>query len=257
MTGHIANPPDISQGATHLKYKVELSNDGGSTWTQHLSNTFTLGRDQLLNAIWSDLPSATQSVDGDGWYEYQEDLIGDGTNPKIFPVGNLLARWQTGGLTGLWKIRIKAKNPDIVGPVWISDDVTVMLDNTAPTVSITITSGGGACADFLIGDVISGTYAVSDEHFGSLRFSVLPALGGSFTNPAPLPAGPTMPLRRTFAGGVPTIGEAGNWSLDTTGMPRCGYVIELWAWDRTIRNSGFIGFGDRVVVGLCLRETTE
>jgi len=57
-------------------------------------------------------------------------------------------------------------------------------------------------------------------HFGRLRLTVAPALGGSFTSPAPLPAGSTMPLDRTYAGGVSTFGEAGNWSLDTTGMPK-------------------------------------
>lgn len=257
VTGHIADPPDISSGAAKLKYRVEVSDDGGLTW-EFVTNSFTLQRDQLLNGIWSDLPAVTQSVDADGYYEYQEDLTDGLGNAMIFPVGNVLARWQTGGKTGLWRLRIRVKNPGI-GPDWFSNVVTLRLDNTAPVPNITITSGGGECADFTIGDVISGTYSVSDQHFGSLMFRVLPAeisgnpTGGSFTAPAPLPAGPTMPLVRTYAGGVPTLGEAGNWSLDTTGMPQCGYVIELLATDRTIINSGSIGFQAHDVVGLCLR----
>jgi hypothetical protein len=180
-------------------------------------------------------------------------------------VGNVLARWNTSGQTGLWMIRIRAKDPANVGPEWMSNVVAVRLDDAAPTGGasdpsrpyIEITSGGGNCADFTVGDVISGSYEVSDEHFGSLTLSVQPALGGSFTSPAPLPAGPTMPLTRSYSGGVPTTGEAGTWSLDTSGMPRCGYVLVLNASDRTIVNSGFVGRTNQGVVGLCLREEGE
>ena len=256
ITGHIGNAPDISAGATKLKYRVEISGDGGATW-QRLTNSFTLPRDQLLNGIWSDLPDITQAVDGDDWYEYQEDLVDGPGNAMIFPVGNVLARWNTGGLSGLWRLRIRATDPAAPGPVWTSNVVTLRLDNDAPDALLSITSGGGECADFNTGDVISGTYEASDAHFRNLSLSVAPALGGSFTSPAPLPPGGTMPLSRSYAGGVPTSGEAGSWSLDTSGMPACGYVITLNVWDRTIRNSGFIGHHAAAVVGLCLREPGE
>jgi len=256
VTGHIGNAPDISAGATKLKYRVEISGDGGLTW-QRVTNPFTLKRDQLLNGIWSDLPDITQSVDTDDWYEYEEDLADGPGNAMIFPVGNVLARWNTSGLSGVWKLRIRAKHPGAPGPVWTSNVVTVKIDNADPDAAITITSGGGPCADFTIGDVVSGTYSATDLHFGSLRLSVSPAMGGSFTSPPPLPAGSTMPLTRTYGGGVPTTGDLGSWSLDTSGMPRCGYVVRLHVWDRTIVNSGFIGRHDSAVVGLCLREPGE
>jgi len=250
ITGHIANTADISAGATNLKYMVEIRENGGS-W-QPLSNSFDLGRDQLLNGVWSDLPKANQSVDAINWYEYQEDLIGGPGNAQIFPVGNVLARWQTTGKTGLWNIRIKAKDPAVLGPVWYSSVVRVMLDDDAPDPAINITSGGGDCADFTIGDVIDGTYSASDAHLRQVRLIVEPAKGGSFTSPAPLPAGATMPLNRLFS---PTkTFENGSWSLDTTGMPRCGYIIKLRAWDNTIVNSGYVGRHQSAVVGLCLRD---
>ncbi len=267
LTGHIANTPDISSGATKLKYRVEVSDNGGATW-QRVTNTFNLDRDQLLDGIWSDLPDTTMAVDVDDYYEYQEDLVDGLGNAQFFPVGNVLARWQTGGLTGLWQIRITAKDPANPGPTWTSNVVTVRIDNAAPTGGasdptrpyITIASGEGACADFTIGDVISGDYEVSDEHFRSLTISFLPDLGsGAFTSPAPLPAvpPPVKPVTRTYGGGVPTIGEAGAWSLDTSGMPRCGYVLVLGAYDRTIVDSGAIGRYNQGVVGLCLREEGE
>jgi hypothetical protein len=249
MSGHIAYPPDVvGGGAAPLKYRVSVSNDNGATW-QPLTNTFTVWLTQLVNGTWSGPFPYTQSIDVNGWYTYLEDLIGGPGNPMQFVVENILAEWQTGApMTGLWQIKIEAKDPvtNIIYPGTTTD--TVCLDNMAPTASITITSGGGACADFLVGDLISGTYAVTDEHFSSLSLSVQPGLGGSFTSPAPLPR--TYPI-------VPTTGESGTWSLDTTGMPRCGYVVYLDAYDRTIVNSGSIGFHTAAVVGLCLREVTD
>ncbi|UUZ53068.1 hypothetical protein LP419_29380 [Massilia sp. H-1] len=35
-------------------------------------------------------------------------------------------------------------------------------------------------------------------------------------------------------------------------MPKCGYVVRLSATDRTIVNSGFVGFYNEATVGLCL-----
>lgn len=255
ITGHIGNAPDFSSGATKLKYRVEVSDNGGLTW-QRVTNSFALKLDQLLNSIWSPLPDITQSVDADDWYEYQEDLTDGPGNAMIFPAENVLARWNTSGLSGVWKLRIRAKDPAAPGPEWTSNVVTIKLDNKAPEATITIKSG--KCNDFTISDTIEGTYSATDLHFGSLRLSVAPALGGSFTSPAPLPtSSTTMPLIRTYAGGVPTTGETGKWLLDTSGMPKCGYVVRLHVWDRTIRDSGFIGHQASDVVGLCLREPSS
>lgn len=248
ISGHLANPTDISGGAGPLKFRVSVSDDSGATW-QALTNTFDVGRSQLLNGIWSFLPNVTQSDTGGGFYEYREDLTGGLGNAMIFVEGNILARWQTSGLTGLWLIRIEAKDPANI--IYPGNVVTVRLDNQAPQFpagTFKITSGGGSCADFLLGDVIEGTYQVTDEHFNSLNLAVLPALGGVFTSPSPLP--------RTYPT-VPTTGEAGTWKLDTTGMPKCGYVVRLNATDRTIVNSGGIGFYNETFVGLCLRDKAE
>jgi hypothetical protein len=266
LTGHLANPTDISNGAPPLKYRVEVLEQGTATW-QPVANNFPLHRDQLLGGVWSDLPVITQSVDADGYYTYQEDLIGNGGNARIFPVGNVLARWKTNGLTGWWFIRILAKEAASPVPQWFSNVVRVRIDSQAPAVDVAITSGGGSCADFTIGDTISGTYSATDEHFSQLRFMVLPPTingnpsGGQFTSPAPYPGLALMPLVRGYnpsaPPGVPGSGEAGTWSLDTTGMKKCGYVIELGVWDRTIVDSGGVGRFNRALVGLCLRSPEE
>ncbi len=242
ITGRLANPTDISAGAAPLRYRV-IVNDGVAD--QVLTNPFGIARTQLLDGVWSFLAGVTQTVDAANYYTYREDLVAGLGNAQIFVAGNVLARWQTAGKTGTWTIRIEVR--DAADVLYTGNAVTVRLDNAAPQIppgSFKITTGGGSCADFMVGDIIEGTYTVTDEHFGALSFSVLPPNGGVFTAPVPLP--------RTYPT-VPTTGETGVWRLDTTGMPRCGYVIRLGASDRTIVNSGFVGWSNEAFVGLCLR----
>jgi hypothetical protein len=255
ITGRLTYPTNSSAGAAPLKYKVSVSADGGATW-QDRTDTFSVGLTQVLDGVIT-FPSATQSVDADNYYQYREDLTGGPLDAQIFINGNILYKWNTSGLSGLWKIKIEAKDPSVVGPVFNSNVVTVRLDNTAPALTLNITSPGGNCADFTIGDQINGSYSAFDAHLYSLSLVVEPTMGGKFTAPPPVPAGPPapslMPLTRRYP--VPLwTGEAGNFTLDTTGMPRCGYIIRLSASDRTIVNSGFVGRGNSTVVGLCLRE---
>ena len=249
VSGHIAYGPDLSSGAARLRYQVWVQPVGGAV--QRLTNSFAVSRSRLLDGIWSFLPDVTQGTDPTT-YEYHEDLVTSPGNAQIFVIGNLLARWQTAGLSGLWDIFVTVENPTNPALHWTSNVVRICLDNTAPGVSVGITSGGGNCADFVIGDKIEGDYTVSDAHFGNLTLLVLPTTGGVFTEPAGLGV-PAMPLVRSYPS-VPTTGKSGTWELDTAGMARCGYVIELSALDRTIVNSGGIGWYNRDLVGLCLRE---
>jgi hypothetical protein len=52
---------------------------------------------------------------------------------------------------------------------------------------------------------------------------------------------------------VPTGGEVATWTLDTTGMLPCGYVIRLDAYDRTIVSAGG-GWHSFDAVGFCLKH---
>ena len=241
VTGHLANPPDLSSGATPLKYQV-LVRKLGSPW-QTVTNSFALHRSQLLGGSWSSLPVLTQSADAAGFYTYREDLTNGGGNPQHFVVGNLLARWQTSGLTGHWQLRIVAQ--DAGGILWYGNLVNLRIDSEAPVSSITITTGGGPCADFDKGATVAGTYTVADEHFGRLSLSVAPS--GPANGTAPVPGARGYPL-------VPTGGETRAWSLDTSLMDVCGYTVRIHVRDRTIVNSGSVGRHNSASVGLCLRE---
>lgn len=248
LAGKIHNAPNLSASAPPLDYRVSVRQLPAGSWTP-------LNDDLKLKLIpWPGGIGAEYTViqsAPDGWYEYLADHEGPVTNDIN---GDILAVWDTGSRTGKWQVKIDARNSaNMVFPG--SQLITVRLDNQAPSAAIAITSGGGDCADFIIDDVIQGTYSATDEHFNFLRLSVAPWLGGSgFIAPLPATAAlPQMPLTRSYPI-VPASGESGIWQLDTTGMPRCGYVTYLHVRDRTIVNSGHIGRHTSVPVGLCLRE---
>jgi hypothetical protein len=240
IAGHIGNAPDISQGATPVKYRIRVSNDGVNY--QSLTNTFTADRTQLQSGIWSYLPSVSQIADPDGYYTYQEDLItnASGSDALIFVAGNLLGRWETSAsMTGLWYIKIEVKDPITGLPVAGPQNIAVYLDNVAPAVTAPlITSGSGPCGDFKPGDTIVGTYSASDDHFYSVSLGVLPSGG---------------PITKSSVVSTPTS-ESGVWTwvTDLTTVP-CGYVIQAVASDRTIVNSGFVGWTSSASAGLCIR----
>jgi hypothetical protein len=121
----------------------------------------------------------------------------------------------------------------------------IQLDNTAPVSSVAITSGGGSCGDFKVGDIITGTYSTSDnEALSGVGFSVEPSLVGGALTWTPSVTTPTS--------------QSGTWSLNTKasgqGMAPCGYVVRFDGYDRTIVNSGWVGWDGPDFTGFCLKK---
>ena len=251
ITGYIFPASNLSAGALPFKYRISVSNDGGVTWTA-LNDTFTVSR-QLIpyGGVPTALPDVSQSVDLSGitagYYTYQADWITGPGDALIVVAGNVLAQWQTAGKPNdLWQIKMDLYDPSTSTFFPAVNTATILLDNVAPSPNISITSGGGSCGDFYVGDKISGNYSVSDLHFYLLSLELLPGGGGAFTAPVPLPRFWTDP-------GASTFGDAGTWTLDTTGLPPCGYVVVLNAYDRTIVNSAYIGNYNDATTGFCLK----
>ena len=212
----------IANASSALKYKVMVSQDKVNWET--LTNTFQIDLGSFVHVL--------QSADANGYYTYNpNETLGQ------------LALWETAPKEGIWYIHIQVKDESTSPPTFYEgQEVTVCLDNTVPNISdFKINMGGGDCADFMIGDPISGDYSVSDTHFASVSVRLLPAKGG--------PAN------------APTVSNAaapsGTWTLNTKGLPRCGYAVELVAYDRTIVNSVMVGWSNSKAVGLCLREPTK
>jgi hypothetical protein len=263
ITGRLGDPPDSFNGtAPRLKYKIEVSRDN-ITWLP-LGNPITVRVSQALFGTPQDCdPSApfdvicpvtlTPTDDGDGqgfgWYEYLEDYKGPYTQSLV---QDELGLWLTdASMEGLWHMRITAKDPSTSTVYAGFATVDIFVDNTAPTATLAVTGAtlngnpvpAVACGKFKVGTIITGTYKVQDlptvpsgaDHFGSLTLEVIPAAQAAGANlTLALPSSTTGTTASRSFPAVPTTGESGTWTLDTTGMQPCGYVLRLRACDRTI-----------------------
>jgi len=178
---------------------------------------------------------------------------------------------------GLHTIYLEFRQPP--GPVIaVTPTRSFMVDNKKPDVDVEITSGAGNCGKFGVGVTISGTFFATDPHMREMRLHVTPgpeSYGGtlSIDTGGPLGSLATLPITEVpITGGNPTgasatkcsvnityaadtldgSGMTGTWQLDTTGMVPCGYNIRIWAEDRTIVNSGSIGWEAADIEGFCV-----
>lgn len=161
--------------------------------------------------------------------------------PFTSNVNGLLGHWDSTG-DQLWYVRLSVY--DGGGVLQGTDTHLIKLDNTWPDAEIAITSGAGNCGKFTPGDVLTGTFVARDDYMASYSLSVEPAI-----NPAP----EATPVPNT--GTVNTAVSPGDaWTLDTTGMDPCGYIIRVVASDRAIVHSQSVGHHSPASVGFCLLE---
>lgn len=141
-----------------------------------------------------------------------------------------------------------------------SETITFMVDKDTPEVAIDITTGTGNCGKFNIGDKIKGNFSAKDErHLQRVYLSLAPhgneALEtssiNSFGDPIiSLPGSKSIVIADTTSDYDKVIG---NWEIDTSNLPACGYTIHVRAVDRTIVNSSYIGkYSSNVSKGFCL-----
>lgn len=209
--------------------------------------------------------SQTQNAVGD-WFTYLP-------NPLVSVADNLLGVLK-GLENGLHTVYLDFRQP--AGPVLATTLTrTIMVDNTAPKVDVEITSGTGNCGKFIIGELIQGTFSMEEIHSHSLSLNVTPgpeSHGGTLeiTNAVPpgsftvfpvteIPAGASASktsVSMTYATStLDTNGVLnGTWQLDTAGMDPCGYNIRIHGEDRTIVNSGTIGWPANDIEGFCVEE---
>jgi len=156
-------------------------------------------------------------------------------------VNSLLAQWNSSG-DAKWKVKLSTFDPS--GNFVSADEHLIQLDNTEPDVSINITTGAGDCGKFPIGTMLAGNFVARDLYLGSYTLHVEPAVN---------PAGVGVPSPNS--GLVNTALSPGNsWSLNTSGMRPCGYVIRVIAIDRAIINSQAVGHWVPDSAGFCLEK---
>jgi hypothetical protein len=209
--------------------------------------------------------SHTQNATG-GYFTWQQMTPGPAGWNIVSPQG-LLTVWNS-VTEGTYQISVTAWDSTKTTSypagtfICVSDGstrqgVVIDLDQTAPMADLVIKgyqSGGVGpiipstdCATFTVGDVIDGTYSMSDAHIlgFSLQAEPTPSPTSGFTvdgNPGNGESYPSIPVTVTAKSGV--------WTYNTAGLLPCGYTIQLFTGDRTIvdcvtnweNNSKFVGF---------------
>jgi hypothetical protein len=204
------------------RYKVEVVPEGGGA-PQPVLGPITMTR--------SDGSTWTQTHDAAQTYAYV-----DSANNVI----GLLAQWNSTG-DARWIVTLRTYDPG--GTEVGSDSHLIQLDNTLPEAQIDITSGVGNCGKFMtgVGSSISGTFTATDANLAEWSITIKP--GGLQDLPG---EGITSPS----GGTLPVVG--GAWTLDTSGMVGCGYIVEIVVRDRTIVHSQSIGWHRADSAGFCL-----
>ena len=197
-------------------------------WAQNITQgTSPVKLDSKIHVVDNGGVGSWVAPDGAGFFTY----LPDSQN-----LDDLLAYFYSAGddKWGVW-LEYADSTDNVLGATAVH---FIQLDNTGPTAVIHISSGGD-CKDFLQNVLISGLFTASDIHFGHYVIYAVPLS--------------MSPNATTPSSGVTSV-VGGSWSLDTTGMKPCGYVVELWAYDRTIvgsqPGSWNGGYDD---VGFCLR----
>ena len=233
FTGHVVDRTGTKFGGPGIFYRIWIFSEG--SWS-FMSTTFTVWTTTFGSPPVSHVQTP-QNIPGhgDGWYKVLEDIGGGGLTSVA---QNTLGYWQSAGDGQAW-IYMEAR--DAIGDLGTPTALKlIQLDNTYPDDAISITSGGGSCGDFKIGDIITGDYSASDnEALSGVSFGLEPfpkAIAHVVTSPPSL----------TF--------QAGTWSLDTSGLAPCGYVVRLDASDRAIVNSGYVGHDTPAFTGFCLKK---
>lgn len=204
--------------------------------------------------------SVHQVASADGYFTYREHgTPALGAWRRVSSPNRLLANWSTTGLTGTWTIHVQARKSGTLFPIFSAGTTTCLADGTTRTsVSVTLDQdepvglltitgysvGSGPivpalpCGDFPVGATIHGTYSVTDNMgVGSVGLVLEP---------------PMTTVTKVPNAGSTLVHEFGTWSVPTAGLPPCGYVVRLDAYDRTIVNCG-TSWHDAKSVGFCLR----
>lgn len=245
ITGIIAFAPDSTvSGIQKARYRMMVKKPSAGSYQPWLGK-FTIDVTEISGIPSPQFP-VVQVPDTDGWVDYYPDFIA----PSLVSVDrNLLGVFRPSE-EGLHKLYIEVFDPN-TSTTHYSTLVNFMVDRTAPDVDIEITSGTGNCGKFFTGDLMQGTFSMSDDHSQSLSLSVTPVDEANGELPKITATGGMSSLSYA-AGTLPSSGYAGTWKLDTENMDPCGYNIRIHGIDRTIVSSRIIGHRRWNIEGFCL-----
>lgn len=257
---------EILPGAHPPAYQVFVHQVGSAAVPTQLTNPFDIAIFPVNPPPPNPAVTFTQTVQiigGEQYYLYHEGVV-QAVNPRT------LAVWEAAGFAeGAYDVEVKGfvwngaayvpmATPSQTQRVYVFNGYPHTELDTAsnpftayrPQVELHITSPSGDCGDVKVGDVITGTYSVTDHFFGTLSIGLEQITVGGVPQPTP----PVVPSGPTLYPAVGTNGTSGTWTLDTTGMTPCGYTVVLGSWDRALVSDDCWGHYNQIGVGFCLRK---
>jgi len=202
------------------RYRVQVRESATAVWTtltKKLWVTTTLGF------------GSWHYIDGDGWFKYL-------SHAQNF--AGILGYFDSSG-DAKWEIRLQIEG--VPG----SANQVVQLDNSRPSVAVSITDPTGDCGLITPGLLLKGKATATDDYMGS--WSVVIDGGPAGFGPVPTTTG---------SGGTTNTPAGGSeWTFDSLGLVQCGYVVRVHARDRAIVGSSWNSHHHRSVdVGFCVLE---
>ncbi|MCP4044994.1 MAG: hypothetical protein GY732_03280 [Gammaproteobacteria bacterium] len=201
------------------RYRVQVRELGTAVWST------------LVKKLWVTTSmgfGSYHTIDADGWFKY----LGYSQN-----FAGILAYFDTSG-NAKWDIRLQ------IEAVSGFASQTVQLDNTWPSLDVSITDPVGDCGLLMPGATMKGKAVATDSYMGS--WSVVIDGGPSGFGPVATDTG---------AGGTSNTPAGGSeWTFNTSGLVQCGYVVRVHARDRAIVNSVGNNHHRSTDVGFCVIE---
>jgi hypothetical protein len=197
---------------------------------------FPTFRTVIIGNLPVDLP-LPRDPDANGWLDYY---------PTVYE--NLLGVYVPAE-KGLHRVKLQMEDP-VTSAIVDSNVVAFMVDKGKPTVDVEITSGTGNCGVFTKGDLLKGTFSITDEHCYSVGLSVTPKDEANGAVPTIDGSGGKSAL--VYKAGLTCPTTSGTWELNTAPMDPCGYNIRIHGVDRTIVNSRWRGRDRWDIEGFCL-----
>ncbi|MCJ1386126.1 hypothetical protein MMC17_009251 [Xylographa soralifera] len=153
----------------------------------------------------------------------------------------ILSNWQP-TTAGLWQIAFEVQSSAGVASGQPTTWSNILIKESKPFCAINLTSGSN-CGDITAGALLKGDYIVTDPYLSGYVFNLEPDPEGNAIEPLPSSTNTQVSITN------------GTWELDTAApeMTACGYVVGVYATDRTIINSvPSEGHPNDAVQGFCL-----
>jgi hypothetical protein len=248
---HVGGRFENSGPAGNVHYRVEWCITNSPT-DADWAPVATSQRFYLYNPISGFYDSIVDQTTTDGWFSYLED----------FNAGNLideydatLSNWNTTGKQGNYFIRVIYTTDHSHSSFIRTTPVLIRINNirynpntafhnyipgmatlsSAHDVDM-IFDGAGGCISNSIGQVFNGHFKSVHQYFAKTHLYVMPANSQAVLSSGPVTtaASATLVRESTVPGFTGYSNEA--WSMNTASMQRCGYVLVMDAFERTIYN---------------------